>query len=137
MTKVTIVDGLEMFANLHPHPLDTHESLLRCPFCAHEAAYNDGERRGQSDNYTVAVHCTNTSCGVRTPEHYKSREAAAIAWNRRVAGVSTRIETAIEKAYGHFYARHNGTSPYNQAPRQSERDAFRHAVRDLLLGLYS
>lgn len=83
MGKITTVAGLEMFATPHPHPLDTDNSLSRCPFCDHEGAFNDGERRGQNDNYTVAVVCSNTSCGVRTPQHYKTREAAAIAWNRR------------------------------------------------------
>ena len=64
--------------------LDTAPDVLKtCPFCGHDGAFNDVGRRGQSDNYTVAVHCSNTSCGVRTPEHYRTREAAAKAWNRR------------------------------------------------------
>lgn len=83
MGKVASVEGIEMFAKVHFHELDTDASLSRCPFCGHEAAFNDGERRGQNDNYTVAVVCSNTSCGVRTPQHYKTRKAAAIAWNRR------------------------------------------------------
>lgn len=73
-----------MHATLHPHPLDTDVSLMRCPFCGYAGAFNDGERRGQSDNYTVAVYCSNTSCGIHTPQHYKTREAAAVAWNRRI-----------------------------------------------------
>ena len=83
MSKITTVAGLEMHCVFHPHPLDTDASLKRCPFCGHEGAFNDGERRGQSDNYTVAAVCSNTSCGVRTPQHYATRESAAIAWNRR------------------------------------------------------
>lgn len=82
MGKVTTVGGLEMFATMHPHELDTAPGILRdCPFCGFPAGFTDGNRRGQSDNYTVAVSCTNTSCGVRTPEHYKTREDAATAWN--------------------------------------------------------
>lgn len=80
----TTVAGLEMFAVPHPHPLDTADELLRCPCCAYPGAYNDGMRRGMNDNYTVAVHCSNTSCGLHTPEHYKTRADAARAWNRRV-----------------------------------------------------
>ena len=82
MGKVTTVGGLEMYATMHPHPLDTSDQLRRCPFCGHEAAFTDGMKRGQSDNYTVGVQCSNTSCGIRTPEHYKDRESAAVAWNR-------------------------------------------------------
>jgi hypothetical protein len=83
MNKITTVAGLEMFAKNHFHYLDTDASLKRWPFCGHEGAFNDGERRGQNDNYTVAVVCSNTSCGVRTRQHYATRESAAIAWNRR------------------------------------------------------
>lgn len=44
------------------------------------------------------------------------------------AGLSTRVEAEIEKAYWDFDARRNG---YNRPLKQSERDAFKWAVRDL------
>lgn len=81
--QLDTVAGLEMHAILHPHHLDTSPDLLPCPFCGHEGAFTDGHKRGVSDNYTVAAACSNTSCGVRTPEHYKDRASAAVAWNRR------------------------------------------------------
>lgn len=81
--QLDTVAGLEMHAILHPHHLDTSPDLLPCPFCGHEGAFTDGHKRGVSDNYTVAAACSNTSCGVRTPEHYKDRASATVAWNRR------------------------------------------------------
>lgn len=84
MGKVTRVDGLEMFAKFHPHEMDTSDMLLPCPFCGSPGAFTDGNRRGMTPNhFTVSAACSNTSCGVRTPEHYATREAAAKAWNRR------------------------------------------------------
>ena len=81
--NITTVDGLEMFANLHPHPLDTSSLLLPCPFCGHEGAFHDSGNL--STHFNRWAECSNTSCGVRTPEHYQTREAAAIAWNRRTS----------------------------------------------------
>lgn len=82
--NVTTVSGLEMFANRFGRgELDTHPMLDHCKQCGHEAGFTDGQRRGQSDNYTVGVECSNTSCGIRTPEHYRTREDAAYAWNRK------------------------------------------------------
>ncbi len=85
---VTKVAGLEMHAVFHPHEIDTAPDMLKdCPFCGATAGFTDGNRRGLpmkgGDAYTVAAGCSNTSCGIRTPEHYKTREDAAYAWNRR------------------------------------------------------
>lgn len=82
--NITRVDGLEMFANNHYHEMDTSKLLLPCPFCGSPGAFTDGNRCGQSDHYTVSAACSNTSCGVRTPTHYRNREDAAKGWNRRV-----------------------------------------------------
>lgn len=49
------------------------------------------------------------------------------------AGLSTRVEAAIEKAYWVMDARRHGYPPYEL--KQSERDAFKWAVRGMLLGL--
>lgn len=81
MSKITTVGGLEMNATMHPHPLDTSHDLLPCPFCGHEGAFHDGGNL--STKFNRWAECSNTSCGVRTPEHYQSREDAAKAWNRR------------------------------------------------------
>jgi Lar family restriction alleviation protein len=83
MGEKTTVGGLEMTAMDHSGALDTAPGILKpCPFCGHEAAFTDGKYRGH-DAYVVAVQCSNTSCGVATPSHYKTRESAAAAWNRR------------------------------------------------------
>jgi hypothetical protein len=80
---ITTVGGLERFPSLMDAPrLDTAPELDRCKHCGHEAAYTDGAPRGQNDNFTLGVECSNTSCGIRTPEHYKDRASAAVAWNR-------------------------------------------------------
>jgi hypothetical protein len=82
--QLDTVGGLEMFVGrMGRGTLDTSPDLLPCPFCGHEGAFTDGARRGSGDNHTVAAACSNTSCGVRTPEHYQDRESAAAAWNRR------------------------------------------------------
>lgn len=85
MGKVATVGGLEMFPvggkTLHldqPRP----GVLKDCKHCGHPAAFYNGPKRGASDNFTVGVQCTNTSCGIRTPEHYRDEESAAVAWNR-------------------------------------------------------
>lgn len=82
--QITTVAGLEQFLTHKGRgSLDTAPGvLLDCPFCGHDAAFTDRGKVGH-DHYTVAAQCSNTSCGVRTPEHYTSRETAAEAWNRR------------------------------------------------------
>lgn len=82
----TTVGGIECMGiqGRHPTNLDTDPAKLkRCPFCGHEAAYREGEKRG--DTHPIAVECTNSSCAVRTPKHYQDRVTAAEAWNRRAA----------------------------------------------------
>lgn len=82
--NIAVVGALEQFiGNKGKGSLDTAPGvLLACPFCGHDAAFTDRGKVGH-DHYTVAAQCSNTSCGVRTPEHYTNRESAAEAWNRR------------------------------------------------------
>lgn len=78
---VTTVGGLETFiSRMGQGSLDTHPSLLRCPMCGSAAAFHDS---GRTEKFSRWVECSNTSCGIRTPEHYQDRETAAVAWNRR------------------------------------------------------
>lgn len=51
------------------------------------------------------------------------------------AGLSTRVEEEIEVAYWEFDARKGGYPPHPL--KQSERDAFKWAVRELFLRLRS
>lgn len=87
--KVDIVTGIECWGSQgrHPSGLDTDERLKPCPFCGHVAAiraadHGHGMSRGH-DKFQLSAECTNSSCAVRTPEHYATREAAIEAWNRR------------------------------------------------------
>lgn len=83
MSKITTVGGLEMHPLLRDRPLDTDPlTLSPCPFCGHQAAYED---RGLLQLMRRRVVCSNTSCGVATPWHYATRERAAEAWNRRAS----------------------------------------------------
>lgn len=84
--QVDTVGGIECagYQGRHPTNLDTDPvTLLPCPFCGKQAAYREGEQRG--DTHPIAVECVNTSCGVKTPKHYADRVTAARAWNRRVS----------------------------------------------------
>ncbi len=82
--QITTVGGIEKHAVYHSGLLDTSPDLLPCPFCGSDGAFTDGRLPSHRiDEYTVAAQCSNTSCGVRTPEHYKDRASAAYAWNRR------------------------------------------------------
>jgi hypothetical protein len=75
---ITRVDGLEMFAKMRHGPfVDTSTALRPCPFCGSEAGYREDAR----DKH-LRVECSNTSCGVATPYHYKTRAWALKAWNR-------------------------------------------------------
>lgn len=81
--NITTVGGIERFPVLQSGLMDTAPDVLKpCPFCGHEAAFKDSGVKGH-DHFCVRVCCSNGSCGVCTPEHYKTREAAAMAWNRR------------------------------------------------------
>lgn len=82
--QLDTVAGLEMFVNklgAGSSNIDESKTTLRCcPFCGHSAGYFESTRAG--DKFPLMVICTNTSCAVRTPQHYQSRELAAAAWNR-------------------------------------------------------
>lgn len=64
--------------------LETDPRLKYCPFCGSEAAFRLRDKAGH-DKHTIMVECTNSSCGVMTPEHYATREKAIEAWNWRVS----------------------------------------------------
>jgi hypothetical protein len=81
MIKKDTVAGLEMFIH-RPSGLDQSVELNRCKHCGHLAGFRDEGKRGH-DSFSVSVECTNTSCGIKTPQHYKDRESAAKAWNRK------------------------------------------------------
>jgi Restriction alleviation protein Lar len=85
--QLDTVAGLEMFVNkigAGTSGIDTAAELSSCPFCGHAAGYYESTHAG--DKHPLGVVCTNTSCGVKTPQHYQSRELAAAAWNRRFHG---------------------------------------------------
>jgi hypothetical protein len=76
--KVTTVGGIERHPTLQSGLLDTDERLSVCPFC--------GATAGLREQYQMLrAECSNTSCGVATPYHYRTRELAIEAWNRRAA----------------------------------------------------
>lgn len=81
---IDIVDGLEMTfgKGRGGSGIDQSVDLDRCPFCGSLAGYYESSVRG--DTHPLGVTCVNTSCGIKTPKHYQSREAARAAWNRRV-----------------------------------------------------
>lgn len=81
MGKITTVEGIErpcVWRDLSGH-LDTAVELRRCPFCGFAAGF----RPDPQDRNYLRAECSNTSCGIATPFHYKTREAAVVAWNRR------------------------------------------------------
>jgi Lar family restriction alleviation protein len=90
MGKVTTVGGLEQFVgnkgkgSLYTAPPGV---LSQCPFCGHEAAFKRSRDPTVPEPHVFSVHCSNTSCGIHTPEHYKSEADAAQAWNRRLTVV--------------------------------------------------
>lgn len=77
MSKITTVAGIERHPLLQSGLLDTSDLLMNCPFCGHVSGFRDGVKP------YLRAECSNTSCGVATPFHYKTREDAATAWNRR------------------------------------------------------
>ena len=84
LAQVTTVGGIEMFVNkigAGTSGIDTAAELSPCPFCGHAAGYYESSQAG--DKHPLGVVCTNTSCGVKTPQHYQDRQLAAFAWNRR------------------------------------------------------
>jgi len=82
MNQITTVGGLEMTCVDHSGNIDEDKATLKpCPFCGHSAGYFNSHRA--DDRFPIGVCCTNTSCGVQTPQHYRDRQTAALAWNRR------------------------------------------------------
>lgn len=86
--KITTVGGLEMTAIDHRGTIDEDRTLSLCPFCGHTAGFYDSS--DAADRFPIGVVCTNTSCGVKTPQHYQTRELAAAAWNRRTSNASEK-----------------------------------------------
>ena len=75
---LTRVDGLEM----HPkggNMMETDPLFHRCKTCGAESGF----RRDDTHPRMYRGECSNTSCGIATPFHYKTREDAAYAWNRK------------------------------------------------------
>lgn len=84
--QIKTVGGLEQFVGhkYNKSGIDTApEVLLPCPFCGHEAGFKEGPRHTDDRGFNISVWCYNGACSVHTPEHYKDRESAAVAWNRR------------------------------------------------------
>jgi len=79
--RITTVDGIQMY-NHHPR-LDVCDELSRCPFCGYEAGYDTTDLIACAPGRWIKVECINSSCGVATPFHYRTRETARDAWNRR------------------------------------------------------
>lgn len=91
--QVTTVAGIECMGYMgrHPSGLDTAPDVLQpCPFCGYEAAFKEGPRHTDDRGFNLSVWCTNGSCAVHTPEHYKTRETAAEGWNRRAENREAR-----------------------------------------------
>lgn len=76
LMTVTIVDGIERHPTFQSHQLDTSVDLIRCRCCGSVAGYRE-------DRGYLRAECANTSCAIATPFHYKTREDAAYAWNRK------------------------------------------------------
>ncbi len=77
------VAGIEQFRKARLIAGDTDpQSLNNCDRCGHEAMYVEPGHRNHV-GYDVHVECSNTSCGLRIPSHYRTREDAAKAWNRK------------------------------------------------------
>lgn len=76
-SKITTVAGLERFPTLKHNLLDQSAELRRCPMCDSVAGF-----RPDNHGY-IRAECANTSCGIATPFHYRNREDAKYAWNRR------------------------------------------------------
>ncbi len=78
MGKVTTVAGIERHPTLQSGLLDTSDLLHRCKHCGHVAGF----RQSRELPAYLRAECSNTSCAIATPFHYKTRESAAAAWNR-------------------------------------------------------
>lgn len=88
------VAGIEQFAKYRVPWGDTSDTLARCKTCGHEAAFREPEHRGY-EHAMISVECSNTSCGMKTPPHYKTRVEAAKAWNRKATDTKdVQVDTA-------------------------------------------
>lgn len=74
---LTTVAGLERFPTLQGNLLDTSVELRRCPMCDSVAGFR------ANPHGDIRAECSNTSCAIQTPYHYRTRETAAYAWNRQ------------------------------------------------------
>jgi Restriction alleviation protein Lar len=78
---ITTVGGIEMYN--HHERLELDGLLRHCPFCGYEAGYDTTDLIANAPGKWIRVECTNSSCGVATPFHYRTRESAREGWNRR------------------------------------------------------
>lgn len=91
--KITTVGGIERHPTLQSGLLDTDDRLSACPFCGTVAGFREQQQM-------LRAECSNTSCGVATPYHYRTRELAIEAWNRRKEGGSAmRRGFAVSEFY--------------------------------------
>ena len=71
------VGGIERFPIFRDGLMESDARFRHCPFCGSEAGF----RKDRQNDYRA--ECSNTSCGVATPYHYKTVESALYAWNRK------------------------------------------------------
>ena len=83
--NMTTVGGIERHSIPQTNLLDTDPVLQACPFCGSDAGYR-GPVPVRGFGHALRAECSNTSCGIATPFHHRSRRQAAEAWNRRSQG---------------------------------------------------
>jgi hypothetical protein len=84
--QVTSVGGIEKFPMIKPdvvYGVEYAVVLSVCPFCGHPAVYCTDRRPTPVSAFQYAVRCSNNSCAVQTPFHYRDKDSARAAWNRR------------------------------------------------------
>ena len=86
------VAGIEMNPNkMGRGTLDTSDALDPCNRCGAPAGFRPvaaGPHPG-----LLRAECSNTSCAIATPYHYRTREDAAYAWNRKPGDPPKRSAT--------------------------------------------
>lgn len=77
------VTGLERFATAQALLLDTDVCLDSCRHCGSPAGFREDGVASLYHTVMLRVGCSNGSCAIATPFHYRTREDAAYAWNRK------------------------------------------------------